>query len=256
LKWVAHNGAGYDQIDIDACKEKGFIVSNTPGAVDEGTATTALYLLISTARQFSISERNARSSNWKRGLKPAHEPAALSLGILGMGGIGKRFAEMCHNAFGMKVYYHSRRRKENAPIWSEYISDLETFMASVDVVSVHIALKDETVGYVGEKQLRSMKGGSILINTARGKVVDENALIKVLEEGHLFAAGLDVYPNEPEINSRLFDFPNVTLLPHMGTETEESQHTMEIRALTNLLDFFVHGSGRDIVPEMQPSTKL
>jgi len=173
-----------------------------------------------------------------------------------MGGIGKRFAEMVHDAFGVKVYYHSRRRKENAPTWAEYISDLETFLGKADVVSVHIALKEETVGYIGEKELKSMKKGSILINTARGKVIDESALIKVLEEGHIYAAGLDVYPNEPQINPRLFDFPNVTLLPHMGTETQESQHTMEIRALGNLRDFLVHGSGKDVVPEMNPATKL
>jgi len=215
-----------------------------------------------------------------------------------MGGIGQRFAEMAHNAFGMPVFYHSRRKKDTAPSWAEFIPDLETFLGKVDVVSVHIALKAETVGFMGEKQLRAMKKGSILINTARGKVVDEEALIKVLEEGHvsrqnfhfpiqfnstrntglpppvlsmvlltidvayhnslqLYAAGLDVYPNEPEINPRLFDFPNLTLLPHMGTETEESQHTMEVRALTNLRDFLVKGSGRDIVPEYQQhSTKL
>jgi glyoxylate reductase len=209
---------------------------------------------------------------------------------------------MAHAAFGMPVFYHSRRKKENVPEWAEYIGDLEEFLGRVDVVSVHIALKEETVGYLDEGRLRAMKRGGILINTARGKVVNEEALIRVLEDGHvsrlfviyldhvrfgipdsphpekrtpshhrlslitsyyndlidsffqLYAAGLDVYPNEPTINPRLFSFPNVTLLPHMGTETQESQHTMEIRALTNLKDFLTKGRGRDVVPEMQGDT--
>jgi phosphoglycerate dehydrogenase-like enzyme len=107
------------------------------------------------------------------------------MGILGMGGIGHRFAEMVHSALGMKTFYHSRTKKDSAPQWAEYVADLEEFLGKVDVVSVHIALKEETVGFVGEKELRAMKRGSILINTARGKVVDEEALIKVLEEGHV-----------------------------------------------------------------------
>ncbi|TDL23062.1 2-hydroxyacid dehydrogenase [Rickenella mellea] len=257
VKWIAHNGAGYDQIDIAACKSKGIIVSNTPGAVDDATATTGLYLLISTLRQFSKAERNLRSGSWKSGLAPAHDPSTKTLAILGLGGIGFRMAEMAH-ALGMRILYHSRHERRDVPSWCEYFSveKLDEMFALTDVLSVHIPLKKETEGAVGEKQIRALKKGAIIVNTARGKVIDEHAMIRALEDGHLSAVGLDVYPNEPEVNPRLLEFPQVTLLPHMGTETEESQRKMEVRALTNLRDYLTTGSGKDIVPELQSKSRL
>ncbi|KAG8721451.1 hypothetical protein FRC09_007875 [Ceratobasidium sp. 395] len=251
VKWIAHNGAGYDQIDVAACKARGIGVSNTPGAVDDGTATTALYLLVSACRQFSIAERNVRSGKWKSGLKPAHDPSALTLGILGMGGIGGHFAKLAR-AFPMKrILYHSRKPIKDAPEWAEYYADKEKMFAETDVLSIHVPLNDNTVHLVDEKSIRALKKGSIIINTARGKVIDEEALIRALEDGHLYAAGLDVYPNEPEVNPKLFTFPNVTLLPHMGTETQESQHGMEVRALSNLKSFLEGKEVKDTVWELK-----
>jgi len=250
LKWIAHNGAGYDQIDIAACKARGFRVSNTPGAVDDATATTALYLLVSAVRQYSIAERNVRTGKWKSGLSPSHDPSAFTLGILGLGGIGLRLAHLAH-AFPMRVIYHSRNPNPNAPDWAEYFSDREAMLRETDVLSIHVPLKKETEGLVGEKEIRTLKRGSVIINTARGKIIDEEALIRALKDGHLYSAGLDVYPNEPEVNPELFTFRNVTLLPHMGTETQESQHKMEVRALQNVQDFLTKGEGNDLVPEMK-----
>ncbi|KAG8688085.1 hypothetical protein FRC08_011632 [Ceratobasidium sp. 394] len=251
VKWIAHNGAGYDQIDVAACKARGIGVSNTPGAVDDGTATTALYLLVSACRQFSIAERNVRSGKWKSGLKPAHDPSALTLGILGMGGIGGHFARLAR-AFPMKrILYHSRKPAKDAPEWAEYYADKDKMLAEIDVLSVHVPLNENTVNLVDEKAIRTMKKGSIIINTARGKVIDEEALIRALEDGHLYAAGLDVYPNEPQVHPKLFTFPNVTLLPHMGTETQESQHSMEVRALSNLQSFLEGKEVKDTVWELK-----
>ncbi|KAG8792572.1 hypothetical protein FRC17_008577, partial [Serendipita sp. 399] len=224
-------------------------VSNTPGAVDEGTATTALYLLLSSLRQFSIAERNLRSLKWKSGLIPAHDPSAMTLGVLGMGGIGLHFAKMAHALPMKKIYYHNRSPKNNAPEWAEYVPSLDELLKKVDVLSVHCPLNERTVGLIGETQIRTLRKGSIIVNTARGKVIDEDALIKALEDGHLYAAGLDVYPDEPNVNPKLMEFRNVTLLPHMGTETEESQRSMEVRALQNLVDYFQSGSGKDLVFE-------
>jgi len=122
------------------------------------------------------------------------------------------------------------------------------------VLSVHVPLKKETEGVVGEKEIRALKRGAVIINTARGKVIDEAAMIRALEDGHLSTVGLDVYPDEPKINPRLLEFPHLTLLPHMGTETEESQRKMEVRALTNLRDYLTSGKGKDVVPELQEKT--
>ncbi|KAG8903654.1 hypothetical protein FRB99_002892 [Tulasnella sp. 403] len=249
VKWIAHNGAGYDQIDFEACKKRGILVSNTPGAVDDATATTALYLLISTIRQYSIAERQARSGLWKNGLKPAHDPSALALGILGLGGIGMQLARLAHGFPMKKIYYHSRNRVCDAPPWIEYCPTLEDLLSKVDVLSLHVPLKAETEGMIGKKEFGMMKKGAILINTARGKVVDEEAMIEALHSGQLSAAGLDVYPNEPNINPALLEFPTVTLLPHMGTETQESQKAMEVRALENIRLCLTGGVPKDIIPE-------
>ncbi|TBU23809.1 D-isomer specific 2-hydroxyacid dehydrogenase [Dichomitus squalens] len=252
VKWIAHNGAGYDQIDVHACKERGIIVSNTPGAVDDATATTALYLMISALRLFAHAEQDLRAGKWKSSHRSgaAHDVTGRTLAILGMGGIGFRLAELAH-AFPMRIIYHNRRKVADAPEWCEYYGPdrLDEFLAEADVLSVHIPLRADTEGYVGEKVIRKLKKGAVLVNTARGKVIDEAALIRALEDGHLGAVGLDVYPNEPKVNLRLLEFPNATLLPHMGTETCDSQKKMEIRALTNLRDYLTVGKGSDIIPE-------
>ncbi|KZO96144.1 hypothetical protein CALVIDRAFT_537346 [Calocera viscosa TUFC12733] len=235
VKFIAHNGAGYDQIDVAACKARGIQVSNTPGAVDTATATTALHLLISCFRQFSAAEQNARAHKWKAGLAPAHDPDGKVLGIVGLGGIGAVFAQRCRDSFGMKVIYHNPRPKASAPAWAEYRTTLEQLLRESDVVSLHCPLREETRGLIGAKEFGQMKPGAILVNTARGAVVDEKAMIDALKSGKLYAAGLDVYPAEPQITEELFGFPNVTLLPHMGTETEESQKSMEVAAMKCLV---------------------
>ncbi|KAF8653338.1 hypothetical protein AX16_004038 [Volvariella volvacea WC 439] len=250
VKWIAHNGAGYDQINVRACKARGIFVSNTPGAVDDATATTALYLLLSTIRQYSISERSLRNLTWKpSGLnKLSHDLTGRTIAILGLGGIGLRLAELVH-AFPMRVIYHSRRRAVNAPEWCEYFENVEEMLGQADVLSVHVPLRADTVGLVGEKWIRALKPGAIIINTARGKVIDEEAMIRALEDGHLASVGLDVFPNEPEVNPRLLEFPHITLLPHMGTENQDTQRKMEVRALTNLRDFLTTGQGKDLIVE-------
>jgi lactate dehydrogenase-like 2-hydroxyacid dehydrogenase len=252
VRWIAHNGAVYDPVDVHACKARGIYLSNTPGAVDDATATTALYLLISTMRQYSVAERSLRELKWKpKGLNSrAHDVTGKVLGILGLGGIGTRLAVLAH-AFPMRVVYHSRHKNPDAPDFCEYFENVEEMLAQTDVLSVHVPLRQETVGIVGEKMIRALKPGAIIINTARGKVIDEDAMIRALEDGHLAAAGLDVFPNEPEVNPRFLDFPQVTLLPHMGTENQDTQCRMEVRALTNLRDFLNTGMGKDLVIEFK-----
>ncbi|THU85028.1 2-hydroxyacid dehydrogenase [Dendrothele bispora CBS 962.96] len=252
VKWIAHNGAGYDQIDVLACKDREIYVSNTPGAVDDATATTALYLMISTFRNYAISERSLREGKFKPpGLaKRSHDLTGHTLAILGLGGIGMRLAELAH-AFPMRIVYHSRRKVQDAPEWCEYFENVEEMLAQTDCLSVSVPLNDNTVGLVGEKWIRALKPGAIIINTARGKVIDEDAMIRALEDGHLASVGLDVYPDEPHVNPRLLEFPYITLVPHMGTENQDTQKKMEVRALTNLRDFLTVGQGEDLVTEMK-----
>ncbi|KAI0365570.1 hypothetical protein BV20DRAFT_972951 [Pilatotrama ljubarskyi] len=254
VQWIASLGAGYDQIDIDACKERGIRVSNTPKAGDDATATTALYLIISALRLFSHAERDLRAGKWKSSHNPgaAHDLTGRTLAILGLGGIGLRLAELVR-AFPMRVLYHNRRKVEHAPEYCEYYpaERLDEMLASADVLSVHVPLNRNTEGLVGEKMIRKLRKGAVIVNTARGKVIDEAALIRALEHGHLGAVGLDVFPDEPKVNPRLLDFPNATLLPHVGGATWETLRNMEIRALTNLRDFLTKGHGEDLVPEFR-----
>ncbi|KAG5342596.1 hypothetical protein C0989_012101 [Termitomyces sp. Mn162] len=256
VKWIAHNGAGYDSVDVYACIERGIYLSNTPGAVDDATATTALYLLISTLRQFSLSERSLRAGQWKPAdlSSKTHDVTGRTLAILGLGGIGLRFAELAH-AFPMRIIYHSRHKVQDAPEWCEYFENVDEMLGQADVLSVHVPLRADTVDLVGEKMIRALKPGAIIINTARGKVIDEEAMIRALQDGHLASVGLDVFPNEPEVNPQLLKFPNITMLPHMGTETQDSQRKMEVRALQNLRDYLITGMGKDLVPEWKSAKK-
>lgn len=251
----------------------GIFVSNTPKAVDDATATTALYLLISTVRNYAIAERSLRDLKWKPDNLNirSHDLTGRTIAILGLGGIGLRLAELVQ-AFPMRVIYHSRSKVKDAPAYCEYFENVEEMLAQADILSVHVPLRKETVGLVGEKLIRALKPGAIIINTARGKVIDEEAMIKALEDGHvsigspflsyfsqkyssqqLASVGLDVFPNEPEVNPRLLEFPYVTLLPHMGTENQDTQRKMEVRALANLRDFVLEGKGKDLVVEYTKS---
>lgn len=164
--------------------DEGITVSHTPGAVDDATATTALYLIIATCRQFTRGEKLLRDGSWKSSFPSAHDPSSRTLGILGLGGIGLRTAELAR-AFPMKVVYHSRKPAANAPDWAEYCPELSDFLAKTDVLSVHIPLNEQTAGLIGANEIRTLKKGSIIVNTARGGVIDEGALIRALEDGHV-----------------------------------------------------------------------
>jgi len=166
----------------------GIKVSNTPGTVDDATATTALYLIISMLRQFSKAERNLRKGAWDTGLDTgrAFDLTGKTLAILGMGGIGTRIAELAR-AFPMRVIYHNRQPAKGAPLWAEYYPKerLAEFLKEADVLAVSVPLNRETEGLVGEEMIRGLKKGAFVVNTARGKVIDEDAMIRALEDGHV-----------------------------------------------------------------------
>ncbi|SCV67432.1 BQ2448_5043 [Microbotryum intermedium] len=202
LKFITHNGAGYDQIDIPACTSRQIQVSNVPVAVDDATADTALFLLGS-IRQFGLAQTSLRSGNFNAGLKLSHDPRGKVLGIVGMGGIGRAFAKRCMS-LGMDVRYHNRNRlSEDLEAGATYVSTMEELVKTSDVVSLNVPLNSATQHLIGRKEFKMMKTSSILINTSRGPIVDEAALVEALEQGEIGGCGLDVYEFEPKIHEGL-----------------------------------------------------
>ncbi|MCJ1470264.1 hypothetical protein MMC07_008909 [Pseudocyphellaria aurata] len=234
LQFISHNGAGYDQIDADACTARGISISNTPGAVDASTANTAIYLLLGALRRIHIPTLALRSGQWRGHMGLGHDPEGKTLGILGMGGIGSAVARRAL-AFDFKIQYHNRHPlpPDQNPFGATYV-DFETLLRTSDAISVHLPLGVGTRGLIGKREFAMMKEGVVIVNTARGPIIDEEALVEAVESGKVFAAGLDVYEKEPEVSEGLVDNENVVLLPHVGTATYETQHKMESLAIANV----------------------
>lgn len=217
LKFLCHNGAGYDQLDVDALTNRGIQASNVPTAVDDSTSTTALWLMIGALRKFALAQSHLSSSlfNAQFPFKAAHDPGSTGakvLGIVGAGGIGRALARKASAAFGMHVLYHNRNRLDASieaamcPSSSQaaaYVATLDELLARSDVVSLHCPLNAETKGLIGAAQLAKMKPSAVLINTARGPVVNEADLADALESGTIAGAGLDVFEKEPSVHARL-----------------------------------------------------
>ncbi|KAI4152593.1 MAG: hypothetical protein L6R39_001771 [Caloplaca ligustica] len=235
LQYIAHNGAGYDQIDAEACAQRGISVSNTPGAADASTANTAIYLLLGALRRVHIPATALREGRWRGSMGLGHDPAGKILGILGMGGIGSAFA-LRAAPFGFQLQYHNRNpvgHSSSNLTNAKYVS-FEELIRTSDVISIHLPLNDATKGLIGREEFQMMKEGVVIVNTARGKIIDEGALVEALEQGKVFAAGLDVYENEPEIHPGLIKHDDVVLMPHIGTATVETQRKMELLVIDNI----------------------
>ncbi|WP_170466673.1 2-hydroxyacid dehydrogenase [Ruegeria arenilitoris] len=238
-KLLANFGVGYNHIDVAAAQAAGVQVTNTPGAVTDATADIALTLLLMTARRAGEGERLVRSGKWQ-GWHPTqmlgHHVTGKRVGIVGMGRIGQAIAWRCHFGFGMDVAYQSRSPKE-VEFPAENILNLEELAAAVDFLVLAVPGGAETHHLINAQVLEAMKPSGILINIARGEVVDEAALIAALQSGQIAGAGLDVYEFEPTVPQALCDMENVTLLPHLGTATEEVRTDMGNMALDNVAAF-------------------
>jgi glyoxylate reductase len=234
LKYITHNGAGYDNIDIPACSDRGIEVSSTPVAVNDATADTALFLMLGALRQVTVPFLAVRKGEWRgKGFQLGHDPKKKVLGILGMGGIGKAVASRA-GAFGMEIQYHNRRRlPEGEEKGAKYVSFDELLQTS-DVISLNLALNASTRHIISKPEFDLMKTGVVIVNTARGPIIDEAALVDALNEGKVFSAGLDVFEEEPKIHPGLLENERVVLLPHIGTATWETQRDMELLVLENL----------------------
>ncbi len=241
LALVANFGVGFDNIDLAAATERGILATNTLGAVVGPTAETAMGLLLAVARRIPEADAFMRSGRWDKWTPYLLEGRSLSgrtLGIVGLGGIGSAVARMA-GGFGMKVRYWSRSRRsreEEAALGVGYLP-LRRLLSEADFVSLHVALNDDTRHMIGEAELARMKPGAILINTARGAVVDERALIRALRSGHLGGAGLDVYEKEPVRKSPFLKMKNVVILPHLGTSTDKGLGDMAERVVLNVRAF-------------------
>ena len=239
-KLLANFGVGYNHIDVAAAQGAGVQVTNTPGAVTDATADVAMTLLLMTARRAGEGERLVRSGAWE-GWHPTqmlgHHATGKTVGIVGMGRIGQAIARRCHFGFGMDVAYVARSDK-TLEFPATRAESLKSLAAAVDFLVLAVPGGAETRHLVDADVLRAMKPSAILINIARGEVVDQAALIAALEGGEIAGAGLDVYEFEPEVPVQLIRMEHVTLLPHLGTATEEVRSSMGHMALDNVAAFW------------------
>ncbi|KAJ5901774.1 hypothetical protein N7495_002302 [Penicillium taxi] len=233
LRYICHNGAGYDNIDVSACSERKISVSSTPIAVNNATADVGIFLMIGALRQAYVPQTALREGKWLGQSTLGHDPRGKILGILGMGGIGREMAARA-KAFGMKIQYHNRSRLPTELEGGATYVSFDELLASSDVFSLNLALNASTRHIIGASEFGKMKDGVVIVNTARGALIDEKALVAAIDSGKVRSAGLDVYEKEPEIEPGLVNNPRVMLLPHIGTMTFETQKEMEILVLDNL----------------------
>jgi lactate dehydrogenase-like 2-hydroxyacid dehydrogenase len=233
LKYICHNGAGYDNIDVPACTKRGILVSSTPIAVNDATADVALFLMLGALRNVTQCFQAVRQGKWRGNFQLGHDPKNKVLGILGMGGIGSAVATRA-KAFGMKVQYHNRHQlPASEEEGAKYVS-FEELLKTSDVLSLNLSLNPSTKHIISKPQFDMMKDGIIIVNTARGPLIDEAALVDALKSRKVWTAGLDVFEEEPKIHPGLLENENVVLLPHVGTATFETQRDMELLVLDNL----------------------
>ncbi|WP_428541798.1 2-hydroxyacid dehydrogenase [Profundibacter sp.] len=240
-KILANFGVGYNHIDVGAATAKGITVTNTPGAVTDATADIAMTLILMAARRAGEGERLVRSGQWT-GWHPVQmlgmHIGGKTVGIIGMGRIGKAIAKRCHDGFGMKVVFHNRSKVADAGVPAEQLGSLADVMATADVVVLAVPGSPETHHLIDAAALKAMQPHAYLVNISRGDVIDEAALIATLQERRIAGAGLDVYEQEPHVPDGLKTLENVVLLPHLGTNAEEVRANMGMMVVENLREFF------------------
>jgi glyoxylate reductase len=239
LKIVANFGVGYNNIDVPAATRRGIMVTNTPGVLTDATADLTMALVLTVARRVVEGDRYTRQGRfrfWAPFHFLGHEITGKTLGIVGMGRIGRAVARRAAG-FDMRVLYHSRNplAEEEERKLSVHYAGLKTLLQEADFISLHTPLTPRTRHLIGSRELDWMKSDAFLINTARGAVVDEQALVEALKQRRIGGAGLDVYENEPRLTPGLECLDNVVLLPHVGSATVETRRRMAAMAVDNLL---------------------
>ena len=252
-KLLANFGVGFNHIDVNAAKARGLSVSNTPDVLTDATADIAMILLLTVARRTGEGERHVRAGQWT-GWRPTHmigtQVSGKTLGLIGMGRIARAVARRAHHGFGMKVLFHDPfppSPQEAAALGAEGLASLDEVLARSDFVSLHCPATPETRHLMSAERFGRMRKTAFLINTARGDVVDEAALVAALQSGQIAGAALDVFEREPVVTPALLTMENVVLLPHLGSATRETRAAMGMRALENLRLFFSGKPLRDRV---------
>ncbi len=252
-RMLANFGVGFNHIDLDAAKARGLSVSNTPDVLTEATADIAMTLLLMVSRRTGEGERHVRCGAWT-GWRPTHmlgtQVSGKTLGLVGMGRIARAVARRAHAGFDMRVIYYDPyppSAADAAALGAESRETLEQVLQEADFISLHCPATPETRHLMNRERLARMRRSAFLINTARGDVVDEAALVEALSDGTIAGAGLDVYEREPQISPELLTMENVVLLPHLGSATQETRIAMGQRAVENLRLFFDGAPLRDRV---------
>ena len=256
LKLIANYGAGVDHIDVQTARERGVLVSNTPGVSADDTADMAMGLILAVTRRMPEGLALMQSGEWG-GWAPTTlmggRIAGRRLGILGLGRIGQAVARRAA-AFGMDIHYHNRRRLRHETedeLGATYWESLDQMVARMDVLSINCPHTPSTFHLMNARRLKLMKPEAVIVNTSRGEVIDENALTRMLRAGEIAGAGLDVYEHGAEVNPRLRDLKNVVLLPHMGSATVEGRIEMGEKVILNIKTFDDgHRPPDQVVPAM------
>ena len=250
-KILGSNGVGFNHIDLDAAKSAGLTVTNTPEVLTDCTADLAMTLLLMVARRAGEGERHVRNNEWT-GWRPTHmmgtSVTGKTLGLIGMGRIARAMASRAAHGFGMKIIFHDPfppRAEDIAGLNATQCASPEEVFANADFISLHCPGGEATYHLINEAAFAAMKPGAFVVNSARGDVIDEAALVDALQSGQIAGAGLDVFEREPQVTEALLSMENVVLLPHLGSATRETRYAMGMRVVENLQAFFSGDTPRD-----------
>ena len=249
VKIIANYAVGYNNVDIDAAKAKGIVVTNTPEVLTDSTADVSILLLLGASRRAYEGRKAAENQNWvwSTSLLLGKQMSNRKLGILGMGRIGRAVAQRA-KGFGMEIHYHNRSRLspelENG---ATYHPDVKSLFAQSEFLSINCPATSETVNLLNEETINFLPDEVVIANAARGDVINDDAMIKAMKSGKVFALGLDVYNGEPKINEEYLKLDNLFLLPHLGSATKRTRIDMGDRAIDNLQDFFSNKNPKDQV---------
>ena len=244
LKIIAQVGVGYDNISIKSAEEKKIKVTNTPDVLNEAVAETTILLILAASRRIGEAYNLVRADDWKN-QKPdltkfmiGNSVTGKTLGIIGMGRIG-RMAAKCAKAFGMKIIYYNRNKlSDDLEDGAKYFSDIKTMLPECDFISIHTPATAETKHILNSSTISLLPKHAVVINTSRGSTIDDDALIDALENKKIYAAGLDVFNNEPNLDKRYLKLDNCFVLPHIGSATHETRLAMSMMAVDNIYCFF------------------